>query len=279
MPRNLSDQEIEAFRHDGVVHAHAAIDEQWLCKIDAVIEQQLDQPGQWSNDGNPGQKKDRMFTDRYLWKTNQNVKEFVLQSGCARLAGQAMGSSSTRFYFDHILVKEPETSAPTPWHQDVPYWPFKGQKICSVWVALSDATIAGSAMEFVRGSHLDGKYYMPELFAARENHPSAWQLEGQGERVPDIEENRDQYDIIGWDVKRGDAVIFSAWILHGAPGNSSLTSRRSAISTRWLGDDTEWYPHQGADPTVTQEHVQIDAGEYPADDENFPCVWTQLEKS
>lgn len=275
MARNLSDKEITAFRRDGVVHVTNAIEEQWMQKVDAVIEQQLEQPSKWGNDGNPGQAKDRMFTDRYLWKSNQHIKDFVMQAGCGRLAGQAMGSNSTRFYFDHLLVKEPETSAPTPWHQDVPYWPFNGQQICSVWVALSDATIAGSAMEFVRGSHLDNKYYMPELFAAREDHPSSWQLEGEGERVPDIEADRDQYDIIGWDVKRGDAVIFSAWILHGAPGNSSLTSRRSAISTRWLGDDSVWYPHTGADPTVTDDDVSIAAGEYPADDDNFPHVWSK----
>lgn len=272
MARDLSTQEIEAFRKDGVVHVPAAIEERWLKKIDDVVEQQLSKPSKWGNDGNPGQKRDRMFTDRYLWKTNDNVHDYVMNSGCARLAGQAIGCQSVRFYFDHVLVKEPETAAPTPWHQDVPYWPFKGQQICSVWVALTDATISGSAMEFVRGSHLDGKYYMPELFAAREDHPSSWQLEGKGEPVPDIENNRDQYDIIGWDVKRGDAVVFSAWVLHGAPGNSSQTKRRSAISTRWLGDDAVWYPHEGADPTIGADDVNLSAGDAPHDDNYFPSI-------
>lgn len=243
--------------------------------IDQVVERQLATPGRWANDSNADQTRDRMFTDRYLWKTDESVRRFVFESGCAALAGQAMQSTTARFYFDHLLVKEPKTAAPTPWHQDIPYWPFKGQQVCSVWVALSDATVAGSAMEFVLGSHKDNKYYMPKLFAARDDHPADWTLEGSGEPVPDIESDRAAYDIKGWDVKRGDAVVFSAWVLHGAPGNASGDRRRSAISTRWLGDSARWFPHAGADPTVTVSDVRVAGGDYPADDDVFPEVWVQ----
>ena len=273
MSRDLTEQEIVAFRRDGVVHVTGAMSEQWLQKIDGVVDQQLVDPSEWSNDGNPGKDQDRMFTDRYLWKTNSTINDYVQHSGCAKLAGQAMGSESIRFYFDHIFVKEPNTKAATPWHQDAPYWPFKGRQICSVWVALTDATIAGSAMEFVRGSHLDNKYYMPELFNARDDHPSAWQLEGEGEPVPDIEAKRGDYDIVGWDVQRGDALVFTAWVLHGAQGNVSADQRRAAISTRWLGDDVVWFPHVGADPTVTEKDLSISAGDRPEDDDFFPLVW------
>ncbi|MEM7478182.1 MAG: phytanoyl-CoA dioxygenase family protein, partial [Planctomycetota bacterium] len=41
-----------------------------------------------------------------------------------------MDSASARFYFDHLFVKQPGTDNPTPWHQDAPYWPFRGRKIC-----------------------------------------------------------------------------------------------------------------------------------------------------
>lgn len=81
------------------------------------------------------------------------------------------------------------------------------------------------------------------------------------------------YDIVGFDVEPGDAVFFSAWIIHGAPPNSDA-GRRVALSTRWLGDDATWYPHPGCDPTVTQADTTAELGHYPADDERFPVAYS-----
>ncbi|MGB2437120.1 MAG: phytanoyl-CoA dioxygenase family protein, partial [Candidatus Puniceispirillales bacterium] len=56
------------------------------------------------------------------------------------------------------------------------------------------------------------------------------------EAVPDIANNPDQFTILGWDVKPGDAIAFDFRTLHGAAGNSA-TTRRRAISFRLVGDD------------------------------------------
>ena len=273
MQRHLTPEEITQYNQDGVIFISQAVDQEWVIRMQAVIDAQLNKPSKWANDANPGQKTNRLFTDRYQWCENPEINAYLFKSGVARLAGQAMQRNQVRFYFDHLLVKEPGTTAPTPWHQDVPYWPFMGKQICSVWLALTDVTIEQSAMEFVRGSHADGKYYRPELFGARENHPASWATAGDGEKVPDIESDRESFDIVGWDMKAGDAVLFSAWTLHWAPGNSSPTQRRAAISTRWLGDDAIWFPHDGADPTVTQKDVSVQPGDLARDDKVFPLVW------
>lgn len=269
----MTEQEITDFRTDGVAFLRAAVEPVWVERLLAVVDQCLQRPGNWANDGNPGADRDRMFTQRYMWQHDDTIRDYIFHSGCAALAGQAMGCERVRFYFDHLLVKEPETSAATPWHQDIPYWPFKGSQVCSIWLALTETTVAESAMEFVRGSHLDGNYYRPELFNAREDHPNAWQAEAEGTPVPDIDGHRADFDIIGYDVQPGDALIFSAWTLHGAPGNASTSKRRAALSTRWLGDDATWYPHQGSDPIVGEAHVNLKPGDYPADDAVFPVVW------
>lgn len=275
MDRDLDEEEIARYEQDGVIRIKQAVSQEWVERMNKVVEAQLNAPSSWANDANPGAVSDRMFTDRYQWRQNSEIEAYIFESGVARLAAQAMRSREARFYFDHILVKEPKTTVATPWHQDVPYWPFMGRQICSVWLALNDVTVAQSAMEFVRGSHADGKYYLPELFGARENHPNDWIQAGEGEPVPAIAENRDDFDIIGWDMQAGDVVLFSAWILHGAPGNHSSHQRRAAISTRWLGDDAAWHPHPGADPTVTQEHVSLHPGELAKDDDVFPLVWSR----
>ncbi|WP_024539252.1 phytanoyl-CoA dioxygenase family protein [Comamonas badia] len=274
MERLLTKEEISAYERDGVICVRNILTPEWIDKMTSVVDAQLAAPSRWVNDANPNANRNRLFTDRYLWRENPEIRNFVFESGIAAIAGQAMRSSVARFYFDHMLVKEPDTTAPTPWHQDVPYWPFKGRQICSIWVALTDSTVEQSALEFVRGSHADRRYYMPEQFGKRDNHPSSWQLKGiEGEPVPAIEEDRSAYDIVGWDMKAGDCVLFSAWVLHGARGNSSSKHRRAAISTRWLGDDAIWYPHPGSDPTVTQADVTVQPGEAAHDDDRFPIVW------
>lgn len=239
----------------------------------AVAEQQLAAPGKWANDKNRGGALDRNFTDRYLWKDDPEINAFIRESGCARLAAEAMGSRSARFYFDHLLIKEPGTAVPTPWHQDIPYWPFMGKQICSIWLALTPCTVENSSLEFLRGSHLDDKYYAPESFNGPDDVSATWMTKATGEKCPDIEADRDAYDIIGFDVEAGDALIFSAWTVHGARGNASGDTRRAALSTRWLGDDAVWYPHPGTDPTVQAEDVSVAPGEAPTDDAMFPELW------
>lgn len=261
MQMNLSDAQIQAYQRDGVIRIEQAVNRSWIDRLNAVVESQLNNPSKWANDANPDARTNRMFTDRYQWQKNEEIRAYIFESGVAGIAAQAMQSEKARFYFDHLLVKEPNTPVDTPWHQDVPYWPFLGQQICSVWLALNDVSIDESAMEFVRGSHRARKYYLPELFGAREDHPNAWISSGEGERVPPISAKRDDYDIIGWNMQAGDVVVFSAWILHGAGGNQSPTKRRAAISTRWLGDDVTWHPHAGADPTVTQANVSLKPGD------------------
>lgn len=270
----LNQQQLADYKDKGVIKVEGLIDEVWVERMLAVIDAQLASPSEWANDGNRGASNNRMFTDRYQWKNNSEINAYIRETPLANVAAQVMGSETARFYFDHMIVKEPGTAAPTPWHQDVPYWPFLGKQICSIWVALTETTVEESAMEFVAGSHLDGNYYQPEAFSNSADNPNAkWQQQGEGKEVPDIQNRRDDFNIIGWDVKPGDAVIFSAWILHWAPGNASQTKRRAALSTRWLGDDAIWHPHSGADPTITADDVAIEPGSSPTDESYFPLLW------
>ncbi|MEL0316176.1 MAG: phytanoyl-CoA dioxygenase family protein, partial [Halieaceae bacterium] len=223
---------------------------------------------------NAGASENRLFTDRYLWRHNDVIHRFVHDSGCARLAAQAMGSNSARFYFDHLLIKKVNTPTITPWHQDAPYWPFRGKQIASIWLALTPVTVEGSGMEFIRGSHLDDVYYLPEVFGGADNKSGQWANEQRGVAVPDIDANREEYDIVSFDMAPGDALIFSAWILHGARGNSSSTQDRVALSTRWLGDDVLWDPREGVDPTVDPTQVLVDPGMPPRDNSFFPEIFS-----
>ncbi|MBT8447846.1 MAG: phytanoyl-CoA dioxygenase family protein [Gammaproteobacteria bacterium] len=275
MTCRITDEHKASFERDGVVHVPGAVSPEWVARMTSVIDRQMAAPSNWANDVNAGNRVDRFFTDRYQWRDNPDIRAYIFETDLAAMAGALMGASTVRFYFDHMLVKEPGTVAPTPWHQDLPYWPFLGRQVCSAWVALTPCDVSTSAMEFVRGSHAWGRYFKPEIFGDDDANPNQWQKDAQaeGEAMPDIEAERAAYDIIGFSVQPGDALVFSAWTLHGARGNASADQRRMAISTRWLGDDATWYPHAGADPTVTQADVSIAPGEPARDDDRFPVVW------
>lgn len=268
--RHLTPDEINTYQQDGAVCVRNAISPQWVEQLLDFGRAHMQQPSQLANDGNPGAQRGRMFTDRYLWRTHDVVYRFARDAGCGRLAAQAMQSRSARFYFDHLLIKKVETTTPTPWHQDVPYWPFRGRQIASVWVALTPVTVQGSGVEFVRGSHLTDQFYLPEAFGASGAKVNSWTGTGEGVPCPDIEGNRNAYDIVGYDMSPGDALVFSAWTLHGTPGNQSATQDRFAMSTRWLGDDAVWDPRPGTDPSVNPAEVRVPAGAHPADNAIFP---------
>ncbi len=266
----VSEEQIATFERDGVIKIPGLVPAETLEGIHAVADQQLAEPGKWVSDTNPGGTADRLFTTRYLWETNDTINDFAFNSGVGDVAGQLMRSSRARLYFDHLLVKEPHTTAPTPWHQDIPYWPFLGKQIASVWISLTSTTVEQSSLEFVKGSHLWDKYYAPVNF---DEAVEDWTTDFVGEQCPDIDSARGDYDIVGFDVEPGDALVFSAWIVHGSPANDGST-RRVALSTRWLGDDATFAPHPGCDPTVNESNMSVAAGEYPADDSRTPLVWS-----
>ena len=262
----------DAFDANGVVLVPGAVSEEWVQRILEDADRQLRLPAEWVTDTNPGASTDRLYTARYRWQSDPTIREFVFSSPIAAMAAALLRSRAVRFYFDHLLIKEPRTAAPTPWHQDIPYWPFLGRQIVSAWVSASHVTARQSALEFVRGSHRWNAYYAPESFDGQ----GGWTEQFAGERVPDIEEARRRadcpYEIVSFDVAPGDVIFFSAWIIHGAPPNEG-DERRVALSTRWLGDDAVWHPHPGCDPTVTDADTTDVAGEPLADDDRFPVVY------
>jgi ectoine hydroxylase-related dioxygenase (phytanoyl-CoA dioxygenase family) len=186
-----------------------------------------------------------------------------------------MRSTTSRIYFDHVFVKEPATAEEFFWHQDLPYWPFKGTQICSIWLALTDVDLESSGLEFVRGSHTWNKWFKPVIPGGKDSELGKWIGHSAEDEMPDFNAVRDGYDFLSFDTRAGDALIFNTSIIHTSHGNRSRERRRLALSTRWLGDDARWDPRPGTDPIVTQDQVALAPGALAADDTAFPLVWAQ----
>lgn len=164
-------------------------------------------------------------------------------SPVAELAAKMMKSSYAVFYHEHVLDKEPGTEKETPWHQDQPYYPVDGEMLLSVWMPVDPVEIS-SSVQFVKGSHRWGRWFHPRKFATERNYPiEVKQMEEkEGRTFEDVPvdeiESGQLGELISWACEPGDCVVFHGLTLHGAKGNSSVSTSRRVLSTRWCGEDT-----------------------------------------
>ena len=234
----VDDATVAEFRAKGATVVRGLFSPEQVALVERGIERNLDDPGPLfkvaSRDDDPG----RFVEDFCNWQRIDEFREVAFSSRAADVAGALMGSREVRLFHDHVLVKEPGTQQPTPWHQDQPYYNVDGVQNCSMWMPV-DPVAPESTLEFLAGSHLRG-WLMPRTFM---DHQAKWFPEGSLEELPDIEAHRDDVEILGWALEPGDAVFFHMLTLHhayGVPG----ARRRRAFSLRFLGDDAVHAPRR-----------------------------------
>jgi len=166
-----------------------------------------------------------------------------------------MQSSQAQLFHEHILIKEPKTAVATPWHHDMPYYCLDGPKTVSLWIPL-DEVPRERTLEFVAGSHLWEKSFRPQRFNGQPLNET-----DNLEDIPNIEDNRDHYNIVGWDLQPGDAVAFDFRTLHGAPGNNSPSEQRRAFSLRLVGDDIRFVRRKGIVTSPPFNEVKLEYGD------------------
>ena len=184
------------------------------------------------------------------------------------MAARLMGSSTARFFHEHVLVKEPQTESRTPWHHDLPYYCIDGTQTVSFWTPL-DPVPRSVCLELVVGSHRWGKSFLPKKFVGID-----YEREGEAlDAMPDIDARRDEFEIASFDMAPGDAIAFHFLTVHGAPGNASESARRRAFAHRWVGDDIRFRIRGGeVSPPFPEAHRRLRDGD-PLDDPEFPLVW------
>jgi ectoine hydroxylase-related dioxygenase (phytanoyl-CoA dioxygenase family) len=235
-PSFVDDATVAAYRSDGCCVVRGLFDADEVAAVSAGIELNLAEPGPLfgvaSRDDDPG----RFVEDFCNWQRIDEYRRIAFESKAADVAGALMGSSVVRLYHDHMLVKEPGTRQPTPWHQDQPYYNVDGWDNVSMWMPV-DPVAPESTLEFLAGSHRRG-WLMPRTFLTEQ---AKWFPEGTLEELPDVESDRSAHEIRGWAMQPGDAVFFHMLTAHhayGVPG----ANRRRAFSLRFLGDDATHAP-------------------------------------
>lgn len=259
-------EEIEAYQRDGVVCLRGILTAQDVDLCREGIAENMAHPSERANVASRPDDPGYFIEDFCNWQTNQHYHDFIFHSAAAAAAGLLMRSETVRLYHDHLLVKEPNTRAKTPWHQDQPYYNIDGFQNCSVWAPMDPVT-RSATLEFVAGTHT-GPWLMPRSFMSNE---AKWFPDGALADLPDIEADRSAYPIIGWDLEPGDAVFFHMLTLHAAGGVGN--GRRRVLSVRFLGDDIRHAPRSWkTSPSFPGLEAELPSGA-PMEHSLFPVLW------
>lgn len=232
----LTEATINAYQRDGVAIVRGLFADQ-VEMLRAGVARNMAEPGPYAAENLKAGESGRFFDDYCNWTRIPEFAQAVAEAPVAEVAADLMQSRSVQMFHDHVLVKEPGTSKPTPWHQDGPYYFVEGQQTVSFWSPLDP--VRDATLRCVAGSHLWPKPVLPTRWLAE---TSFYPNEEDYMPVPDPD--AEGMDIREWHMEPGDAVAFNFMILHGARGNET-GDRRRAFSLRLVGDDARYVARPG----------------------------------
>ena len=258
----ITQADVDAFQRDGVV----LIKNLFADHVDAIragIEKNMAEPGPYAAENLKAGEGGRFFDDYCNWTRISEFATAIRNSPVAEVAADLMQSKKVQVFHDHVLVKEPGTSKPTPWHQDGPYYFVDGQQTVSFWSPMDP--VVDATLRCVAGSHEWEKPVLPTKWLSEEDfYPD----EDTYMAVPDPD--ADGMTIREWQMEPGDAVAFNFGILHGARGNVT-NARRRAFSLRLVGDDARYVERPGKTSPPFPGH-QMKAGQKLREDW-FPVIF------
>ncbi|MDX2221713.1 MAG: phytanoyl-CoA dioxygenase family protein [Rhodospirillaceae bacterium] len=293
MVKRFNDGELAEFaafyEEHGAVKLPGLIEPDWVSRI----LHEVDVAAAHADDPEPkhaisyGRGPGRM-TIRYMWRVNPVVRSFLLREELVEALARIVDTSELRLWFDLTFIHD--TSAPgadggegSRWHHDASAFVWKGQKLPSLWMALTPSDENRSRLMFIDGSHKKCPgYYRPPSNSVNDKGET---LSGYYP-VPECDAlvAEGKAKILTWDCQPGDAIVIHPQTLHGARGVKGNQGRRVAMTTRWLGDDCRWVPGlydaggrgiPGLDgiPGLPQSELnKFYLGDRPRGD-LFPLVW------
>lgn len=246
------------FWEDGVVVLQQVLAPTWMDLVELGVRRNLRNPGPYFTRHYEGTMRE--FVDDYCnYAAVPEYRMLLEHSPITDVVAAVLGTERLWLFYDQIFVKDAPTGEArrTPWHQDSTYWITGGRQLGGCWITLDD-TPAAESLEFVRGSHL-GPTYAGTAFDYNDETTPHTPLDVY-DRIPDIEANRGDFDIVSFATRRGDAILFHPGVLHG--GGATATSRpRRTLSIRFFGDDVVYQPSPRPAPTYPGISALIQPGE------------------
>ncbi len=257
----IDETKLQTFHDDGVVHIKNVLSNAELSAMRVVVDEEM---SRHDTKHFSFQQKDaaRFAGSQDMWRTNAVCKEVCTRSNLPSIAGQLLDSQKVNLFFDHLFVKYPGSPYTTSWHNDVPYWPIKGDQILSCWVALDDVVDHTGALVFALRSHKWGRFVQPDNFACKAQNFTPMEL-----LIKTVEGVPEDTRLKSFPIKAGDALFFDAMAVHCALPNLKGKNLRRGYAVRYSGDDVVYDPRPGIHKMMLEPSLvkgsAIDCGRYP----------------
>lgn len=245
---------LRAYQEDGAILLKSEFGEPWISDLRVAADRTLNQ-------------SDNYFHRQRVWESDDVCREFCLNSSAPAIAAALMESSKINLLYDQIFAKT-AGDPPTPWHNDLPYWPVRNGRAITIWLALDPIKFNAGPLEFIAGSHLWEKWYQP--FTVEKDGRQADFYEGtetEFEPLPDFEAERVNHKIMCWEMEPGDVIVFDGMTVHGAKANTSTAMRRG-YAVRYTGDGMTYHPDKEVNRIINNPHLKdgqpLDSDQYPA---------------
>ncbi len=227
----------QAFRDDGVVHIRGILSADDMALVEAAYRWKMDNPGNWGSTFYADSGAN-FFQANGDSSAEPAFRAMLQQTPIADIVAALFREGPVWYMEEQLFYKEAAAGSDgtrrTPWHQDISYEPMSGEKTAVVWIGLDEVS-SEHALEVVRGSHRGSIYNATRFDAADDTAP--FFDHPQLPRLPDIQKDRDSFDIVSWPSAPGDLLIFSYATLHGG-GGTPPGGRRRSLTLRFVGDDT-----------------------------------------
>jgi len=244
---------ITAFNRDGAVLLKSIIADPVLTRLRASSDAAMSQ-------------SDNYFRRQRVWEYDDACREYCLDSKASQLASEFLNSVKVNLLYDQVFAKQPHALA-TPWHNDQPYWPVRGGPVLTVWLALDPIKFNSGPLEFIAGSHNWNRWFQP-FVTKNDGSPDSFyeETDENFEPLPDFESERDQHEILCWEMDAGDLLVFHALVVHGARENSSTNMRRG-YAVRYTGDGVTYHTGAEVNPRIINPSLKdgqlLDSEQYP----------------
>jgi ectoine hydroxylase-related dioxygenase (phytanoyl-CoA dioxygenase family) len=292
----VSEEEIASFHRDGAVLLKNRLDREWIDLLEEGLEFAQANP-----DGLSAGVGMALRIDQWPARHSPPLKRLLDESPIAEIVGTLI-DAPVRFYMDQMFYKPAGPIFPSAWHQDTCYYNVDGEQLIRAWVC-ADPAPRDVSLEVVRGSHRWNVTYRPPVGMDPAKDPEGVaELEARfarGERLigreaherwtyfdsffdpdlpalPDVENQRDSFDILGWDYEPGDVILFHGHILHSARGGVTLDHPRRSHASLWAGPDVHYLHRRSQaipDPLPLYDHEPRDGQPLSDFPEVFPVAW------
>lgn len=229
----------QTYREEGALFLPRALTAEHLSKVEAAYDWMLAHPDPTHVKFYP--KEDATFLQATGYSADVPVFMTLLRDTpipdlCAALFGNGDQPGDVWYLGEQLFLKEGGAARRTPWHQDSSYLAFNGAKIAVMWITL-DPLPANGCLEVIPKTH-KGITWNGSMFHPDDDTIPLY-ADSPLPRLPDIEQNRADWDIHSWPVTPGDVLIFHTACMHGG-GATVPGQRRRTLTLRFFGDDVVW---------------------------------------